>query len=727
MKRLWLIIVFLLLEVGGSALLYWNHIDKRRVQLEQYTQVLKTAFHSSLNMYGLAMDTLYTEAVNRPDVLKIFAAGVTASSEARDKLRAELLELLGPSYSAMKKRNVRQLHFHFPDGTSFVRFHQVSKYGDLLFDARPSVRIANTEHRVVQGFETGKVVAGFRYVYPVSFEGQHIGSVETSLSFAAIRDAISEVAPDSEYDFITLKSAVAPKLFSGQEKLYEPAIIHPDFLVEDPQRKLPNSPPPPTATAQAIDHELRQDAAVQAAMASGESLSTMAKVEGKMYVISLLAVRDIENKLAGYLLAYTLSPVLDTLQDELLLSLAGLTLTLLLAFALIRHVEESRRTAEAANRMKSEFLANMSHEIRTPMNGILGMTQLALEEDLPAVPREYVHKAHESAQSLLGILNDILDLSRIEAGRLPIETIPFDLDKPLHQLESLLGETIRQKGLCFALECAEDVPRGLLGDPLRLSQILTNLVGNALKFTERGNIKVAVSTVTPPASPNQVELCFSVSDTGIGMTEAQQTNIFRAFTQADSSTTRRYGGTGLGLTISQRLTVLMGGQIKVESRPGEGSTFSFTLPFGRSEEALKPKERALRSEERKLAGLRALLVEDNPTNRLVATKLLEKAGISVAVVEDGAQALARLNDAPEAFDVVLMDIQMPVMDGLEATRHLRADARFDLLPIIAMTADAMADDRQRCLDVGMQEYVSKPIDIAKLLAALGRVTLRHLN
>ncbi|MDH4286152.1 MAG: PAS domain S-box protein, partial [Gallionella sp.] len=529
----------------------------------------------------------------------------------------------------------------------------------------------------------------------------------------------------------------------------------------------------------------------------------------------------------------------------------------------LQELKKTTAAAEAANKAKSDFLANMSHEIRTPMNAIIGFSHLCLHSGLPPVQQDYLEKVYRSANSLLGIINDILDFSKVEAGKMDVEKTPFPLDEVLRGVADVVGIRAEEKGLEFLFKSGREVPRTLVGDPLRLGQVLNNLANNAVKFTEAGEVTIQIKVESQ--YPGHVVLGFEVCDTGIGMSPEQLGNIFQSFSQADSSTTRKYGGTGLGLVISKQLVELMGGTMWVESTPGKGSTFAFNIPFAcppgeeratpdlsrfkmlvidahqgsrqllmdylksfgvevaaaasalegqealrRADEAGRPfsevllacdvpgmdksattsmqvasyikQEMALRhrpriiylsghlqnqmsveaesgglldvvidqpitasvlfdtimaidqvhgnlpppplqtGEHTGLSGLRVLLVEDNEFNRHLASALLNRAGIEVSIAHDGAEALKAVRQ--QNFDAVLMDIQMPNMDGLEATRQIRKVPALAGLPVIAMTANAMTGDRERCIDAGMNDYIAKPIQHDVLYATLARWTQR---
>jgi len=408
-------------------------------------------------------------------------------------------------------------------------------------------------------------------------------------------------------------------------------------------------------------------------------------------------------------------PAVEDEEDEVLLT--GLDITESVANnealkAANIQIREALRSAEQANQSKSIFLANMSHEIRTPMNGILGATELLLDQTINDEQHQFVDIIHSSSQALLNIINDILDLSKIESGNFELENINFDLHQLCHDVYQLFSSSARQKGLQVIFYYSDNLPQTWQGDPTRIRQILNNLMSNALKFTHEGRIDLRVYGELNPSS-HQYEVKIQIKDTGIGIPEKKVEQIFSAFQQADTSTSRKYGGTGLGLTISQHLAQAMDGEIIVNSEIGVGSTFTLKTN-------LLPAKLQIQ-EKRKTSGrnyqARVLLAEDNAVNSKIACKILAKLGVDVHAVEDGEAALNEVLN--NHYDLVLMDVNMPIMDGILATEKIR-ELSFpkNQVPILALTANAMMEDKRRCIDAGMNGFISKPIKVEKLIEEL---------
>jgi PAS domain S-box-containing protein len=445
---------------------------------------------------------------------------------------------------------------------------------------------------------------------------------------------------------------------------------------------------------------------------------------------------DIKNRKKDgvfYWVNATIVPLLDV--NGLPHQFIGIRTDITVNKNLERSLQIAKEQAETAATTKGQFLANMSHEIRTPMNAVLGMLHLLKNTAMDKRQCDYTNKAQSAAQSLMGLLNDILDFSKIEVGKMTLEKRTFSLEKLMSDLSVILSTTVGNKPVKILFDLAPNVPLFLIGDALRLQQVLINLCGNAIKFTAQGEVKLSIQIVAPPPPDGTtVSLHFAVQDSGIGIAPENQTHIFDGFSQAEASTTRRFGGTGLGLSICRQLIALMGGELKLQSTLGLGSTFWFDITLGTdADDRQVPKrstENASTSAPQPLRGVNLLVVEDNIINQQVAKELLCSQGALVTLADNGQLGVEAVTQAVKEgtpFDLVLMDIQMPVMDGYSATRVLREDLGLTDLPIIAMTANAMASDRDACLAAGMNEHVGKPFNLAQLVELIKHVVPRVIG
>lgn len=427
------------------------------------------------------------------------------------------------------------------------------------------------------------------------------------------------------------------------------------------------------------------------------------------------ATSRIEHVIADRILAWSFFPLGDLDQ----IRAYGLDVT---ADVALRRAKE---VAEESARAKGIFLATMSHELRTPMNGVLGCTQLLQDTSLTDAQRQLLQTMHRSAEALLVLVNDILDFSKIEAGKMSLETADVHLRSLIDDVIILVSGLAKKKALALTVDIAPDVPESLLGDPVRLRQILFNLVGNAIKFTEKGRVAVSVTLQQSPSHlPDSILLGWRIADTGIGMTDEQQTRLFQAYSQAETSTARKFGGTGLGLMICRQLVELMGGEIAVESRAGSGTTFSYTtllLPTIQREHVDPAVADVSKPESQSASPKRILVVDDNEINQVVACKFLQKLGFEVEIARNGREAVEAALRTP--YDAILMDCEMPEMDGYDATRAIRQreTGQERRMPVIALTGHASADDERLCLDAGMDAVLIKPVTLPALRGSLDRI------
>jgi len=681
----------------------------------------ESQINSIINQYKTSNSFIFKSIIDNKDVLLLQKKALDSKSAIeQDKYRKLLYKKLEHFYSHLKEYGIKQLHFHLPDNKSFLRFHKPNKYGDDLSDIRNSIVFVNKNLKAIDGFEEGRIFNGYRFVYPLILEKEHIGSVEISIGFNAINKISMTNYKIFQY-MILNKEVVDGKVFSGERKNYEQSTINENFFheVNSFLNYKNNSEFQKDIFSLSVFRKI--NTMLSEKFDTAYFLEYKSKIEffefsDLHYYVSLLPIQNIQNENIGYIISYTKCECIRGIYDEFYIKLLLVVLLFLLLILYLYKREMSKIELENLNKIaneqrdkaiksasvKAEFLANMSHEIRTPLNGILGFVELLSETVTDKKSKEYLKIVNDSSHHLVGIIDDILDFSKIESGKLNLDKHDFLVKKEFEVITHLFEAKASQKNISLHLDISKNVPLSLNSDPLRIKQVISNLVSNAIKFTHKEkNIYITISY-----RDNYLDI--SVKDEGVGIASEKLKHIFEAFNQEDNSTTREYGGTGLGLSISSELVSLLGGRLKVSSEIGKGSEFYFTIPvlIGTLVEKTDTKIDKITFENKKI-----LLVEDNKSNQILMSVILKQMNITFDIANNGEEAvdIFKINK----YDLVLMDENMPKMNGLEASKIIldyEKTHTIEHTPIVALTANSLSEDKKRFLEAGMDEYLSKPID-----------------
>ena len=720
-KNKYLFTVMTLLMLLLIVFLIFEKNDRIEVLKNKTIEQHKSQINSFINQYKKSNKFIFNSIINNDEILLLQKKALIAKDKnEKDKYRKLLYKKLSNFYEHLRDYGIKQLHFHLPTNESFLRFHKPSKFGDNLTSIRTSIVKVNENLQEINGFEEGRIFNGYRFVYPLFYQNEHIGSVEISIGFNVI-NTIS-LANYNIFQYMILnKDIVEGKLFSGEKKNYEQSEVNENFFHE--VNTFSNYQDAFSRTEETLSKNVfdKLNFKLSEKFDTKYFLEYTNKVEffsvnGKYYYISLLPIKNIKQENIGYIISYKRCECVRGILEEFYIKIFLIVLLFAILFLFLHKREVSKRQLEKLNKIaneqrdnavkaakvKAEFLANMSHEIRTPLNGILGFVELLEENITEKKNKEYLEIINNSSHHLMGVIDDVLDFSKIESGKLHIDLHDFDSRKEFQGIRNLFEAKSSQKNISLHLNIDKNVPEILHSDPLRIKQVISNLLSNAIKFTGDGkNIYIDISY-----SNNIIKI--SVQDEGIGIASDKLKYIFEAFNQEDTSTTRQYGGTGLGLSTSMELVSLLGGMLNVKSTLGKGSEFYFTIPMREGTSKNKSFDTL---EHISFENKKVLLVEDNKSNQLFMSVILKKMNLEFDIAVNGLDAVNMFKK--NSYDLILMDENMPIMNGIEATKKIvefEKEEKIPHTPIVALTANALKTDRERFLSSGMDEYLSKPLD-----------------
>ena len=718
------ILFFITLEILINLNVHFNRGTNIDNAINTQISYIEMNYDASIASYRNLSRSIYDSIINNDEILKLIYN--VENSPNPNVYRLELYDKLNFIYKIIKFKNFKVFHFHDNNGNSLLRFHKPDKFGDDLKEFRESINDISKNHNYIEGFEEGRIINSYRFIFPLFYNNEYIGSVETSVS---IYDLLKEIQNnfDGNVDFLISNNIVNKIINDNTANLYTntPFIGYSCYVSPDKQNQYKSN----SDTGQ---YFFNRTELTKLNEKSSEIFNKKKDFDkpfyeiilenGKTILVSFIPIDNVAGKQIAYIAYHQHFVSVDDIKNNYLLMLLFVNVIIFIISVLAYFVFSSRQMAieqnmvikiakdraEEISRLKSDFLANMSHEIRTPMNGVVGMVEILKNTEISKQQKEYLDIINNSANNLLTVINDILDFSKIESNKITLENIPFSIRKVIDEVGDTVFLKAEKQGINFITYTDPDMPEFVYGDPVRLRQVVLNFVNNAIKFTEKG--KVYVGTEIISKNENEIEVIIKIEDTGLGISEEAQKSLFKSFTQADTSITRKYGGTGLGLTISKMLVGLMKGRVEVSSELGKGSVFSCIIKFTKSE-GVKESHSINKTD---LHHLRVLIVDDNKDNRLIFNKYLEIWNIKSSLasgVDEAVEIMRNAVNDNKCFDIALVDFQMPSKSGFDFASILIKEGLIKDTKLILLSSISDMFTSTQIKEAGFSTFLYKPIKL----------------
>jgi len=718
-------IVFLILEGILNLNIYYNRETNIKSAINSQLSFIERNYTASIASYRNFSKSIYDSIINNDEILKLVYEINTSTNP--NFYRTELENKLNYIYKIIKFKNFKVFHFHDKNGFSLLRFHKPNKYGDDLKDFRVSIANISNNHSYIEGFEEGRIINSYRFIFPLFYNNEYIGSVETSIS---IYDLLKEIQNNfnGNVDFLLSNNIVKKIVNNTTKKLYTttPFNGYSCYVAPNSGQSMYNQDANKTVfdSEQLNNLNKKTTSTFDKKQNSDKPFYKMVWSDGQALLVSFIPLNNVENLQVAYVIYHQHFVEAEIIKKNyrvmLLIGNVIIFFISFLSFFVISSrqlaieqnmaIKAAKDRAEEISRLKSDFLANMSHEIRTPMNGVVGMVEILKNTKISNQQQEYLEIINNSANNLLTVINDILDFSKIESNKITLENIPFSIRKVIDEVGDTVFLKAEKQGINFITYTDPNMPEFVYGDPIRLRQIVLNFVNNAIKFTDKGKVYVGAEIISN--TENEIEVVIKIEDTGLGISEEAQKTLFESFTQADTSITRKYGGTGLGLTISKKLVGLMKGRVEVESELGKGSVFSCIVNFTKAQDI----QEGLNIKKGDLSHLKVLIVDDNKDNRLIFSKYLDIWNINSSLamgVDEAVEIMRYAVIENNCFDLALVDFQMPEKTGFDFASILLKENLIRDTKLILLSSISDMFSSTQIKKAGFTTFLYKPIKLSQ--------------